>query len=534
MKLLRPLTYFAIVLSILACKRDELILPEDGKKSGEISAARVETGVINGTIDPSSPVVLGPIPPKATPSAPSVYKMDENWPAQAVATLQSFYSPTTALWSASWNVSATALSALIDYIKLSGNNDYIHVVRDVFEKNKSKNFITPDFEGNASWAIVWLKAYDLIGDRRYLDTAKIIADDLDKSAWNASCGGGIISNAVNKNKLSVANGLYIQLMAMLHNRIPKDEKYQALAVKGWDWLDSSGIINNAKLLNNGLNEKCKNDGLNNWTHSQGIYIGAALALYQALGKKEYLDKGHETALAAMTSLSTQGVLKEANDKACGACLGDERYYKGIFVRNARDLQMLVKDPKLGGFLENNLNFLWNNARSSSDLLGFHWQGPFDSGDAARQASGVDLLNGAILTKNPVNLALNRVAQVSGSCTPSETAVAAVDGSAATKWCATLKAEGASLVVDLGAQKDVKLFKVLHAGAGGELLEFNTKNFEIATGDSASGPWKDVVVAMDNTSSASFHKVDLKTRYIRLHVTKAGTDGVARIYEFGAQ
>lgn len=530
MMLLRPLACVALVLLFISCKRNELVIAEKDQNVGTTSPPTGENVIIKGTIDPITGEPLTPV--GGNPH--STYTIDENWAQQAVATMQSFYNPTTALWSGSWNVSANSLSALIDFTRLSGNKEYLHVISEVFEKNKAKNFITGSYEANASWAITWLKAYDLVGDKRFLETAKLIADDLDASAWTGECGGGIISSPENKSKLAVPNGLYIQLMGMLHNRIPNDVKYVALAVKGWAWVLTSGLINNVNLLNNGLNDKCKNDGLNTWSHAQGIYLGAALELYNALAKREYLDKAREIAYSAVTALAPQGTLKEGNDIACGACLGDERMFKGIFIRNIRELQAVIKDPKIGSFMEDNINQLWNSARSSSDLLGFHWQGPFDTGDAPRQTSGVDLLNAAIVTKNRVNLALNRVAQVSSSCAAKEAAVAAVDGSAATKWCAILKPEGASLVVDLGAQKDLKLFKVLHAGAGGDSLDYNTRNFEISTGDSASGPWKDVVVAVDNTSSASFHKVALKTRYIRLHVAKGGTDGIARIYEFGAE
>ena len=37
---------------------------------------------------------------------------------------------------------------------------------------------------------------------------------------------------------------------------------------------------------------------------------------------------------------------------------------------------------------------------------------------------------------------------------------------------------------------------------------------------------------DNTSSATFHPLaGVKARFIRMNITKGGTDGIARIYEF---
>jgi predicted alpha-1,6-mannanase (GH76 family) len=532
MILLRSLTcllLFGLILS--SCKREEMQIPEDKNTSGELAPAGPEGPITSGTINPINDGTVTPV----GGLGPNVYATDENWTYQAVATMQSFYNPTTALWGESFEGSAHSLSALIDFMKVSGNKDYLYVVNKVYETNKAKdNFISASYDFNALWAIAWIKAYDLIGDRRYLETAKTIADDLDASAWNETCGGGITTSKTLPLKQAAANGLYIQLMTMLHNRISSDVRYMGLALKGWSWFLTSGMINSQNLLNNGLNDKCKNDGLPTWSHTQGIFLAAALELFNAEGNRAYLEKARDIALTTIKALGTTGVLREANDKACGPCISNERAFKGLFVRNLRDLHLVLRDPTIASFLEGNINTLWNSSRSSSDLLGFHWQGPFDSGDYARQTAGVDLLNAAITSKNRVNLALNRVAQISSSCAVSEGAVAAVDGSAATKWCASNRPEGVSLVVDLGSEKAVKLFKVLHAGAGGESLDFNTKNFEISTGNSASGPWKDVVIAMDNTSSATFHKVDLNTRYIRLHISLGGSDGFARIYEFGAE
>ncbi|RYZ56993.1 MAG: hypothetical protein EOP07_11140 [Proteobacteria bacterium] len=532
MSLLRSLTCLCLVALISSsCKREELILSDDKKNSGEQLPAGPDDPIINGVILPSDGGTVIPVGGLGS----SVYAIDENWTYQAVATMQSFFNPTTALWGGSYDGSANSMTALIDFMRISGNKDYLYVINKVFETNKAaNNFISPSYDVNALWAIAWIKAYDLIGDRRYLETAKLIADDLDANAWNSTCGGGIVTSKTTLLKHAVPNGLYIQLMTMLHNRISSDVRYIGLAAKGWGWVLTSGMINNQNLLNNGLNDKCKNDGLPTWSHAQGIYLGAALELFNAHANRDYLEKAREIALASIKVLGVAGVLKEANDKACGPCVSNERAFKGMFMRNLRELHMVLKDPAIASFLEENVNAMWNGSRSSSDLLGFHWQGPFDSGDFARQTSGVELLNAAISTKNRGNLALNRVAQISSSCAVSEGAVAAVDGSAATKWCASIKPEGVSLVVDLGSERAVKLFKVLHAGAGGESLDYNTKNFEISTGNSASGPWKDVVVAMDNTSSATFHKVDLKARYIRLHVSVGGSDGFARIYEFGAE
>lgn len=537
------MTYLALVWSPTSCKRADSIFPADNP----LGTVPGEDGQPNPGGDRPKPPVKAPItktnsdhgtgeetPTDDGPTA-AVDLVNDVWAYQAIATMQTFYSAATSLWSNSWEGSAQSLTALVDFMKISGDRNYLGIVNNVFEKNRgNNNFIGDSFQANALWGIAWIKAYDLIGDKRYLETAQWIADNMAATGWDANCGGGLMESRTSRAKLAVPNVLFIQLMASVHNHLADDTKYIGLAMKGWNWVNTSAIITASGLLGNGLTADCQNDAGPVSTQAQGVYLGAAYEIYKANGLKEFLEKAKAHAALSIDAFTSEGILKEPGDKDCGACSGGVASSKGVFARNMRELQSEVKDDKIASFLETNINVLWNNSRSSADLLGFHWQGPFDSSDSLRQTAGVDLLNSSLRNNRHVNLALNRVAQVSESCVPTEGAVAAVDGSATTKWCGHDGGGGVSLLVDLGQLRSIKLFKVLHAGAGGEALEFNTRDFDISIGESASGPWKTIVTASDNTSSATFHPVDVKGRYIRLRVTKGGIDNVARIYEFSAE
>jgi hypothetical protein len=135
-----------------------------------------------------------------------------------------------------------------------------------------------------------------------------------------------------------------------------------------------------------------------------------------------------------------------------------------------------------------------------------------------------------------NLALNRPATASGSCATNENAAKAVDGSASTKWCSPLAGGNAWLQVDIGANNvySVRRFVLKHAGAGGEDVGYNTRDFKIQ-GSSDASTWYDLVTVSGNTNSTTTHSISaVGFRYFRLWITNPQTNTsfiAARIYEF---
>jgi len=132
-----------------------------------------------------------------------------------------------------------------------------------------------------------------------------------------------------------------------------------------------------------------------------------------------------------------------------------------------------------------------------------------------------------------NIALNKPASSSGNCATTEGPDKAVNGSVtggnADKWCGNAATKW--MQVDLGGNFSLTKFIIKHAGAGGESTAWNTNafNIQISTNNST---WTTVVNVSGNTASTTTHNITAATgRYVRLNITNAGGDGVARIYEF---
>lgn len=521
----------SILLASFACKRED----------GPITPGAGSSKNLEGEDPPVGEPPLGE-PPIGEPRS-NILKPEGEWAHAVAATLQSYYVNKEQSYyrdeTAADPTTAHALTALIDFMKISGSREYMHVPANIKEKYPAATKPGVDYFSNYLWATAWIAAYDLSADKRYLGLAQTFADHM-STGWDlSSCNGGIISTkatqspavAANKTK-RIANSLaYIQLMGALHNRISGDSKYLAAANKAWTWFVGLDVITNNGMVHNGLTANCKNDGAQQWSHAQGLLIAAALEMNK-ISPAEDLVKIAKTALASsLKVLDVEGTLKEFNDRTCNPCMA-ERSFKGIFIRSLRIANEEWKDEEISTYFNSNAHKVWNGNRSTSDMIGFHWHEAFDSNDAGRQAAALDLMN-AVLVPSAKNLAEGRVVQTTGKdCATTESGAQALDGMANSKWCVAIPLnETATFTVDLGSEVDVKRIKILHGGSGGENLDSNTRDFTLSSGTSATGSFSEIVKVENNTSSASFHPFVANTRFIRMTVTKGGADNIARIYEF---
>ena len=455
--------------------------------------------------------------------------------------LPTWYDTGTGLWSASWWTSANQLETVIDYSRETGDATYTSEIDNTFVKNSSNNFDKYGYyDDDGWWALAWIKAYDLSHQQKYLDMAKTIFTRMTQG-WDATCGGGIYWASAEAgangraNKNAIPNELFLTVAARLHLRTPGDAgagSYLDWAQREWTWFKGTGMITANGQIVDGLADltACGASGPV-FTYNQGVVLGGLADLAAATGDTTLLDQASAIAHATMSKMSNaNGVLVET---PCGGDVCVQ--FKGVFMRNLAYLYRARPLPEFQLYMRRQSDTLWNtSARNAQNEFGYGWESAFDTATAARQSSALDALNAAVRAAN-MNIALGAAATGSPPCSATETPDRAVDGSSGwdSKWCSG-GAGGQDLSVDLGAPSYVVGFRVRHAGAGGENVAWNTRDFEIDT--SADGTtWTPAVTVTGNTDDVTTHPIPAVTaRYVRLHVTTAqtATDFVsARIYEF---
>jgi predicted alpha-1,6-mannanase (GH76 family) len=320
--------------------------------------------------------------------------------AAGMAALQIFYSSATGLWnSTGWWNAANVLETTIDYSRLTNQKKYHPVISNTYHKQKSKGFLDAEvYDDQGWWALTWIKAYDLTGEKRYLDTAKSIFKDMTQG-WDSKCGGGMWWHKDRKYKNAITNELFFTVAIRLHQRTVNDYgkgSYIDWSKRGWNWFKKSGMLNSQNLVNDGLDDRCRNNRQTTWTYNQGVAIGGLVDLYKSTKDQTYLKQANAIAASTIKNLSRNGILTERCEPECGE---DGAQFKGIFMRNLAYLQETAPLPQYKAFILKNADAVWAK-RNQRDQFGLSWSRKFDSADAARQSAAIDALNAAIPLKDP--------------------------------------------------------------------------------------------------------------------------------------
>nr|BFE69750.1 GH92 family glycosyl hydrolase [Actinoplanes digitatis] len=118
-----------------------------------------------------------------------------------------------------------------------------------------------------------------------------------------------------------------------------------------------------------------------------------------------------------------------------------------------------------------------------------------------------------------NLALGRTATGSTACASAESAAKAVDGVLAgnSKWCSGTAPR--QLQVDLGSARTVSSFVVKHAALGGEVTNWNTGAYTIATSTDGT-TWSNAVTVTASKSSRTYTPIAARSaRYVRFETSQ---------------
>ncbi|KAH8157759.1 hypothetical protein CIB48_g10487 [Xylaria polymorpha] len=368
-------------------------------------------------------------------SSHNIFKSLEAYDANtvtAIKVLQDWYNPGTGLWdSTGWWNSANCLTVLADYAVENPNSaaslDIPNVIQNTYEqaqkttvqaikalnavglpistytriskrsdisKRGFDNFLNDYYDDEGWWALALIRSHDVgvygLGDQKYLEAAMEIFEDM---KGGASKCGGIYWSKVGTYTNAIANELYLKVAASLATRVPgRKDYYLNIAKTEWAWFKSSGMINKDNLVNDGLDDQCKNNGMNTWTYNQGVILGALVELSKATGDKSFLTEASAIATAAIVHLTRDGILYEGCEPDCGA---DGAQFKGVFMRNLRALQQAAPQEAFKTFLLKNADAIWANDRNNQNQLGPTWNGPFATASAGTHSSAMDALVAAV-------------------------------------------------------------------------------------------------------------------------------------------
>ena len=327
-------------------------------------------------------------------------------------TLQNWYNVETGLYeTTSWWNAANALTAIIDYSRITGSNDYLDVIDNSFEICKEfevempdptnnwicKNFINDYYDDEGWWILAWIKAYELTNNEKYLKMARTTFSDM-ALGWDNICEGGIYWKKPNIGKSAVQNELFLLAAIRLHQKGEGQvlgKSYMDWAEITYRWFINSGMINEKYLIENGLDSNCQlNIGIY-YTYNLGIILSGLAELYKVKNDKSFLELAHKIANATLINLIYEnGILKDPKEPDLN---GDASQFKGIFMRNLGFLYSISPKEEYKAFILKNANSIWSTARNkSTNEIGVVWNRHPLKADASRQSSALDAFNAAMI------------------------------------------------------------------------------------------------------------------------------------------
>jgi predicted alpha-1,6-mannanase (GH76 family) len=299
-----------------------------------------------------------------------------------------------------WN-SANAITTLANEQRVDNSEHFDDLFRNTFQQAQlhSTGFVNRFYDDEGWWALAWIDVYEVNGDKTYLEMAESIFADM-TSGWDSTCGGGIWWNKNRQYKNAIANELFLSVAAQLALNTNGVEKmtYLKWADKEWDWFAASGMINEQKLINDGLDNHCHNNRAAEWTYNQGVVLGGLASLSMVENNPQLLVPANQIAMAAIKHLTDKnGILHDPCEPGCKRS-GDGVQFKGIFVRNLMFLNVVSPHKLYANFVDVNANAVWNLARTAKDGFSALWSGPAINDGGGALVSGLDVLVASVSLK----------------------------------------------------------------------------------------------------------------------------------------
>lgn len=151
------------------------------------------------------------------------------------------------------------MTTVVIYTRYTGDRRYVWIIERTYPAaaRRHAKFLVRYFEDNAWLALTWLDAHNLTGDARYLETARLIFENL-ATAWDDDYGG-VWWNTDRRYKNAITNELFLSVAARLHQAVSGDGgRYLDWALLEWEWFSASGMVGPSELINDGLTADRRN------------------------------------------------------------------------------------------------------------------------------------------------------------------------------------------------------------------------------------------------------------------------------------
>jgi len=269
---------------------------------------------------------------------------------------------------------AQAFDAVLDGVERTSGQHYKGLIKTLYTAENARTW-TSDYYDDEDWmTLALIRAFDMTGDKTYLDRAVTIYLDI-TAAWDDTSAfpGGIWWNRAHTQKATAANAGPVIAGARLSARTG-DGAHLAFARKVYDFWYTKMVTANR------VADHITPDGVvhpGRLTYNEGLMTGAGLALYAATGEVQFRTQAHGIAHTLVTETKTTSAGPVLADGTNTSCTGDCPQWKGIGYRYLA--AALRDDPARSEYeavLRTSVTGAWTLARNpTTGLFANDWAGP---------------------------------------------------------------------------------------------------------------------------------------------------------------
>jgi predicted alpha-1,6-mannanase (GH76 family) len=272
---------------------------------------------------------------------------------------------------------AQAWDAVLDGAERTGSARYLTFVATVYAGQNAHGWSSNYYDDESWMTLALMRAYDLTGDKAYLDHALTLYQDI-TAAWDSTSAhpGGIWWNRPHTQKATASNAGPVIAGVRLAARTG-DAAHLTFARKVYDFWYTTMVDPTTHALADHINAD-GTIGRGRLTYNEGLMVGAAFALYGATKDKTFLDEAHAIAQVLATketkSTSAGPVLADGTNTSC---TGDCPQWKGIGYRYLAQLfRSDFSHTEYRPPLESSVQAAWTLARNpATGLFSNDWAGP---------------------------------------------------------------------------------------------------------------------------------------------------------------
>lgn len=292
---------------------------------------------------------------------------------------------------------ANGWEAVMDNVERTSKRQYFNWIETLYVGQNERGW-GADYYDDLCWmTMALIRAYDLSGDSKYLDRAKAVFVDV-QLAWDASCcggaPGGVWWDRAHTQKATASNAGAAQAAAKLYRRTGS-AAYLTFARQVYNfWYQNMVDLSTGQVC-----DHITPTGEKVWwkfTYNEGLMIGAAIELNEAIGEAPFLTQAHFFA-SFMVNNETLSTAYGAvlHDGTSAGCTGDCAQFKGPALRALA--RLYAKDrtrTSYGTIVQASAGGAWNLARKVADTtFATSWGGPpEDLTEMTEQNSAVTALS----------------------------------------------------------------------------------------------------------------------------------------------